>query len=358
MKGIYYSRKAIRVLLLILLIYPYSYILDAQEKKQDKNFTIAPYFNYSSTVGVGLGLVPIYSFRIGHRDSISPKSVVGAVGYYTTNKSSAFLTFGNLFLHQDDWRIQYGIGFSNYNFQTYFEPPVGEGLFLDYGTRGFFAVASIRRRVYRKWYAGLGYTYRKLSTDFGFSLPSDTTQLHILTLETFHDVRDYIYYPKSGSQFILKLNYVPQWLGNDVPGTNLIANYNAYFSTRGGRDVIALRAHTKAGIDSIAFQQQPVLGGVDLRGYSEGKYRGDGLMDIQAEYRWNFPNRFHLGLVGFAGMGTIYGSSVPDFDWKAYPSIGAGIRYTALQKDHINVGLDFGLGKDDWGVYFRFREAF
>lgn len=58
------------------------------------------------------------------------------------------------------------------------------------------------------------------------------------------------------------------------------------------------------------------------------------------------------------GVGTLYGSDTEDFNWQLYPSIGAGIRYTALKSNHINVGLDAGFGKDDWGIYFRFKEAF
>jgi len=40
------------------------------------------------------------------------------------------------------------------------------------------------------------------------------------------------------------------------------------------------------------------------------------------------------------------------------PGGGVGIRYMAIPKERINVGMDFVLGKDDWGIYFRIVESF
>ncbi len=98
------------------------------------------------------------------------------------------------------------------------------------------------------------------------------------------------------------------------------------------------------------------LGGRDIRGYSEGKYRGDGLMAVHGEYRYNFKNK--LGLVAFFGLGAIYGSDTESFDWKTYPGGGVGIRYRAFKTVKFNIGLDAAMGKDDWGLYFRIGEAF
>jgi hypothetical protein len=40
------------------------------------------------------------------------------------------------------------------------------------------------------------------------------------------------------------------------------------------------------------------------------------------------------------------------------PGGGVGIRYMAIPKERINVGMDFVLGKDDWGIYFWIGESF
>lgn len=112
----------------------------------------------------------------------------------------------------------------------------------------------------------------------------------------------------------------------------------------------------KFGLGDIAFEQQVTIGGEDIRGYSEGKYRGEGLMAIQSEYRYNFNSK--MGLVAFAGVATIYGSDTADFNWNLYPVLVLGYRYRAFKNEKFNIGLDGAVGKGDWGIYFRIGEAF
>ena len=145
-------------------------------------------------------------------------------------------------------------------------------------------------------------------------------------------------------------------IGNDLVANKIKPEYNQYFPTRAGKDVIAARFSGSFGLGEIPFEQQVTIGGKDIRGYSEGKYRGDGLVALQGEYRYNFNPR--MGLVGFAGLATIYGSETTDFDWRIYPAGGVGYRYRAFKEVKFNIGLDAALGKDDWGIYFRIGEAF
>ena len=79
-------------------------------------------------------------------------------------------------------------------------------------------------------------------------------------------------------------------------------------------------------------------------------------MTLQGEYRYNFAER--LGVVGFAGVATLYGADNADFDGEILPGGGVGFRYRAFKDTKFNIGLDAALGKDDWGVYFRIGEAF
>ncbi|WP_369048750.1 BamA/TamA family outer membrane protein [Tenacibaculum sp. UWU-22] len=335
--------------------------INAQQHKNDNRspeFNVAPYFNYSTTIGAGFGLVPMYSFYVDKNDMQSPRSILGVVGYYTTNNSWAVVNFGSFFFDKDKWRIVYGIAIDNYNFQTYVQNQGSGDDFLDYATESDVITLDVKRKIFGKVYFGLGYTYQHSKTDFEGDLSDINTELNILKFEVFRDARDDINYPKNGSLLKLQFNHLPKWIGNSELSNVLIINYNRYIGVVDNRDIVALRFHTKSGLKNVHFQQQVVVGGVDLRGYSDGKYRGDGMLDIQGEYRWNFRNKLRLSAVGFAGLGTLYGSDTEDFNWSLYPSIGAGIRWTALTKSHINVGLDVGFGKDDWGIYFRFKEAF
>ncbi len=344
-----------------LIVHPPINLELKKEKKNTSQFNIAPYFNYSQGVGVGYGLIPMYSFYPNKKDSISPKSIVGVLGYRTTNESQALTTFGKIFLDEDKWRLAYALGTGRYNFQTYLEDPTDhlEGFFLPYGTSVTGAGFNLKRKLTDKFYLGTGMIYSRLNTDFVNSqILQIDNNLATIMVDGFYDNRDFVFYPKNGSRGLLRLNTLPEFLGNKKSSNVLIGYFNKYVGANHDRDILALRTYARVGLGNISFQQQTALGGLDLRGYSSGKFRGDGKFDVQAEYRWNFLNKLRASLVGFGGLGTIYGSSTPDFDWQLYPSIGAGFRYTAIENTHLNIGVDAAIGKDDWGIYFRFGEAF
>ena len=71
---------------------------------------------------------------------------------------------------------------------------------------------------------------------------------------------------------------------------------------------------------------------------------------------FGFKRRF--GAVGFFGVVTAI-ESFSNLDKAPFlPGGCVGIRYMAIPKERINVGMDFVPGKDDWGIYFRIRESF
>ena len=148
----------------------------------------------------------------------------------------------------------------------------------------------------------------------------------------------------------------PEWLANESKSNTVELVVNTYKSVRQKKDVLAGRIRGEFGLGDVSFNQEVIIGRVDLRGYNDGKYRGEAILSAQGEYRWNFHKKF--GAVGFAGISTLTGSINDDFNWKLYPSIGTGIRYNFFKKSKINIGLDLAVGKEDWGLYFRIGEAF
>ena len=43
---------------------------------------------------------------------------------------------------------------------------------------------------------------------------------------------------------------------------------------------------------------------------------------------------------------------------KLLPAAGGGFRINVFPKNHMNVGMDAGVGRDDWSINFRIGEAF
>jgi len=323
------------------------------EKRVD--FSVVPLVNYNRNLKFMFGAVPMMMYRIDPDDKISPKSLSGANAFYSTNGSYMVGLFNMFHFKEDKWRGSAFLLRGNINSQFYME-----GLdpgFVDYGTKSTFLSLGIKRRIVTGLYAGVGYTHANHVTNYDDeSLPQSTTRTNGIQLNLQRDSRDAVYYPTTGQLINLKWNSFPEWFGNEVQANKITAAYNQYFPARGNTDVVAMRLSGKFGLGDIAFEQQVTVGNKDIRGYSEGKYRGDGLMAFQGEYRYNFGEK--VGMVGFAGVATIYGSDTESFNWKLLPGAGVGIRYRAFKTVKFNVGLDGAVGKDDWSIAFRIGEAF
>jgi outer membrane protein assembly factor BamA len=324
-------------------------------------FLPIPYVNYDRSIGLQGGLLPMALFNPVPSDTLSPSSLAGAFGMYTTNDTWFVSVFAKVHLDEDNWRLSALWGTGTYNFQFYLDTPITG--WIPYQTDVSIAAARVERRLYRRLYGGLSYVYLDFTTTLGeIPIPVERT-LNGLGLMLSLDHRSSVYYPRSGFQTDAEYFSYPSWMGNEgllgreTESSKLEFEYNHFVSTRSEQDVVAGRFFAGAGLGDLSFNQQFVVGQQkDIRGYTQGEFRGSYLLALQGEYRWNFHPR--LGAVGFAGVATVFEAINKENDGKLLPGIGAGIRYTADTETHMNVGLDIAVGRGDWGVYFRLGELF
>ena len=318
-------------------------------------FLPIPYVNYDRSIGLQGGGLPLVMFNPVASDTISPSSIAGAFGMYTTNDTWFLSAFAKLYLDEDNWRVGGVWGTGNYNFQFYIDEPVSG--WIPYQTEVSIAAVQVQRRVFRRLYGGVSYAYVDFTTTVEQLPEPEQTTLNGLGLDLSVDHRSSVYYPRSG--FVTKAKYFsyPSWLGNESESSKLQFDYNHFFSTRSQQDVVAGRAFVGAGLGDLSFNQQFIVGQQkDIRGYTQGEFRGNYLVALQGEYRWNFHPR--MGAVGFAGVATVFEAINEEDDGKLLPGVGAGFRFTADTETHLNVGLDFAVGRGDWGIYFRLGEVF
>ena len=324
----------------------------------DKNFSIVPipYINFSRSLGFAIGAIPMAMYKFNPKDTISPASITGVLGMYTTNDTWFAMFFQRFYLKEDDWRLTAAGGLGSINFQFFLDVP-GAG-YIDYNTQADFLFVEGQRRIVDKLYAGLHYTYTKFNTTFGSdsTINLGSTILHGVGIKLSYDKRDNVYYPRNGSLSESDWTSYPGEINHDIESNKIELEHNHYFSSREDKDVIAARLYGGFGIGDLAFEQQFVVGRQDIRGYTQGKYRGDNLIAVQGEYRWNFHKK--LSAVGFFGLATVTGSINENDNGIILPGIGTGIRYNVFPKYHMNVGMDIAAGKDDWGFYFKVGEAF
>ncbi len=66
--------------------------------KDDFKFLPIPYINYSRSIGFQLGALPMAQFNPVSKDTLSPSSLAGLFGMYSTNETDFFMGFAKLYL--------------------------------------------------------------------------------------------------------------------------------------------------------------------------------------------------------------------------------------------------------------------
>ena len=317
-------------------------------------FLPIPYVNYDRSIELQGGAMPMVLFNPVPSDTASPSSLAGAFGMYSTNRTWFVSAFAKVHLAEDDWRLSGAWATGSYNFQFYLDSPIDA--WIPYNTEMDVALLQVQRRVWQKLYLGVSWVHLDFETAAD-SLPlSQETVLDGLGVNLQLDRREGLYYPRGGSESRIRYSGYPEAFGNESANARLELETNVY-RTVGDDDVLAARAFGGAGLGDLTFNQQFVVGGrQDLRGYTQGEYRGDYMVALQGEYRWNFHDRF--GAVGFGGLATVFGAVNDADDGTLLPAVGTGLRFTADTETKLNVGLDIAFGRGDWGLYFKFGEAF
>lgn len=317
-------------------------------------FIPIPYVNYDRSLGFSVGAVPMLMFNPSKKDTLSPSSLIGGVGFWTTNKTWFLMGFGMFYLSEDRWRITTAGGLGTVHYQFYLDSPINS--WIPYQSKADFFMLKVERRIYQQLYGGVSYVYADVITSSETLPITDSLTLNGIGLNLSLDRRSNPYYPRKGFYSTVKYNVNPEFMGNETVTQKIEVNYNHYLPVRLNKDVVAARFHAGLGIGDLAFSQQFIVRDTDIRGYTQGAYRGNYLLSLQGEYRWNFHKRW--GAVGFAGMATVFEAINESDNGKILPGIGTGIRFRAFPENNFSVGLDVAAGLEDWGIYFQIGEAF
>lgn len=319
-------------------------------------FLPIPYINYNRSIGFQLGAIPMLQFNPVMKDTLSPSSIAGLFGMYSTNKTYFVMGFSKLYFDEDNWRFTIAGGTGSVNFQFYLEAPID--YWVPYNTKMSMIYVEAQRRVYKKIYFGLSYVYIKFDTSTEITEGVFTNNLNGLGFKVTMDYRNNVYYPYTGYLNNLQLFSYPEFMGNDHASNKIEFSHNHFFPIRDNLDVLAFRLYAGVGLGDLTFNQQFIMGrGDDLRGYTQGEFRGNNMFALQSEYRWNIRDS-KFGFVGFWGVGTVTEAINEDHSGKLLPSIGAGFRFRVSEETNMNVGMDVAKGDGDWGIYFRIGESF
>ena len=172
----------------------------------------------------------------------------------------------------------------------------------------------------------------------------------------FYDSRNTVFFPSRG--VVADIAYLNQnrIVGSQVRFDRYSADVSSYH-TLNSHAILALNYFVSFTKGIAPFNALSLLGGTRrMRGYYEGRFRDQNVALLQSEVRFDLYKR--LGGVVFGAVGILGDDQTmlrPNDPKVAY---GAGLRFTVNRRDHLNIRLDYGIGRQSSGFYLTIGEAF
>jgi outer membrane protein assembly factor BamA len=327
-----------------------------------KKFVAAPLIFSAPAFGNGIGAMGMYFYKPKTAGEKSPPSTLMMVGAYSDTDSYFLGLFNQNYLRNDQWRPR--VGYANGKINNNFDIPVfGDvkfsteisGLFgrLDWRWRGNIFIGA------KAGFVDVRYKARNATAQDYFEIydVNDNSSGQFGFLVNY-DSRDHVRYPTSGTLAEAGMDFVPEWLGSKDGYEVLQISGNQYYKLKPAQ-VLAVRAYGRFTPEGTPYVGLSTLGQrSDLRGYTAGEKVAENLMSTQAEYRWMFRPKW--GVVGFAGVATLYDGGMDNIDSdNTYFSGGVGLRYVLHKENRVNFRVDYAWGEDDdSGYYVSMTEAF
>jgi outer membrane protein assembly factor BamA len=330
-----------------------------EEKDFDISFIGGPH--YSSDTKFGIGLVAAGTYRNDKSDSIAPPSNVSLYFDGTTSKFFELGVSGTNISKGDIYRTNYDVSFSSVSTKFW-------GIGYDQGYNDdnecnfdYFSAkveADFTRRIGHHIYIGPMATFDYVCGR-NFAKPElwngqDNHSLNIgIGLTMTFDTRDNFTGPTKGVYVKVSQRFNPRFLANKYAFSLSEATASSY--NRLWRDaILASMVHARITYGNTPWGLMSTLGGTNMRGYFEGRYRDKSEIDLCVELRQHIWHR--NGIAVWGGVASVFSKFSDITLSKILPNYGLGYRWEF--KKNINVRLDLGFGRNQTGFIFSINEAF
>ncbi len=208
----------------------------------------------------------------------------------------------------------------------------------------------------------LSYGAKSVTTDFGApsygtppppGFPFSPGTVTALLLGGSEDTRDDQMFPTTGEHIVLSTELAFQALGGSFTFQRYELDYSRFFPT-GPDSTLVGHVHLGTASGPLPIQEQFYLGGQStLRGYAAGRFRGDQMVLLTAEYR--FPVRSLPFFKSFSGVTGIVFADAGDTEpfgsglsWNLKTDVGVGI---SVKTPLGPFRIDYGVGAEGGQVW-------
>lgn len=344
-----------------------NYFRDSNKQKPNKkiDFGFIPGPNYSSTTGLGLGLLGTATYSADRTDPTLPRSNASVYSNMTTAGFFVVGLRGNHIFPHESFQLDYKVNLSTFSTSYWgmgYANADNDDNETDYRRNRINAMARFMVKLAPNTYIGPFVNYRvtqasDVNEDFSYLWQGQDKTIHNYTagLSFTYDSRDFMLNASKGVFVQIDQTFTPRCFGN---GKYNFSTTEATFATYGKLwkgAILAGELHGQFNYGHIPWSQLATVGSNDrMRGYYEGRYNDKNVIEGQVELRQHIKGR--NGVVAWVALANAF----PDFKniaWR-YTLPNAGVGYRWEFKKRINIRVDYGFTRNGGGFIFNINEAF
>ncbi len=328
---------------------------------------LAPLISNTPETSWAFALASVYIFKTNKKDSTLRTSTMPFGVAYTTRNQLLIAYGGNIFFPKEKYILKLENTYSQFPDRFW---GIGNNTisraYESYAFEQFYLNPRIYRKVYKKYFVGLGVEFQKV-IDIRYDSVSYFKQDNVngrkpyqmagLGLLLNYDDRNHAYMPDKGMLLNLEFYLFEKAFFSDFRFQTVKVEFRKFIKLRKGH-VLGINQYSIFTFGDVPFRSLGALGGNSImRGYYTGRFRDKMMSAVQVEYR--FPIWWRFGGVAFAGLGEV-ANRFSDYKLSTLKySLGTGVRFMILPKEKLNIRVDVAWGNNgSFNYYVILAESF
>ena len=341
-------------------LFPHKKKSDSVQDVRKLALSALPAVGYTLTTRAAVTFTGNAAFRM---DSTSRISTITSSAAYTENKQFSVPLETNIWTKGNKFNFVGDIHFMKYpqaSFGLGSNSWIGNVDSMQYNYIRFYEI--VLRQITPNFFAGAGYiidwryhitdvnTRAPILSDYEKYGPQSSSTSTGFTLNALYDTRDNSINPYKGFYANTTFRDNLAFMGSNSNWQSLILDVRKYFQwPTGSRNVLAFWSY-----DWLVLNGKPPF--LDLpstnwdtysstgRGYIQGRFRGDEMVDLESEYRFPLTANGFLGAVVFVNAESVSGLDSHHLQ-SFQPGWGAGLRLKLNKTSRTNLDIDYGFGE-------------
>jgi hypothetical protein len=370
------QKDLIDVYLLAISPKIHRHAIKPKTKTEHVHYALFPVAGYTLQTGFATAIAANAVFYNDAHDSAKASTISACIAYTQYNQIILPIS-ANIWTKDEKYNVISDFRYMNYPSQTFglgAKSKSESGYLIDYSYIKLHQ--SVLRKVARYFYAGGGFYLDYLWKEREINPPANQLTsfekygLHQsetasgLCFQALFDNRYNQVNPQGGFFANIRYRKNLQQLGSTSNWSSAIFEFRKYYHfPQNSKNILALWNYNWLTLDGKPpYLLLPSTGWDDFyntgRGYLQGRFRGQNMSYLEAEYRFRILKNGLLGGVCFGNLQT-FARHIPDSYKAVIPGAGIGLRIKLNKHSNTNLSIDYAWGtQGSRGFFVNLGEVF